>query len=340
MKRSFTCIAIVFFCVSLCASVTHSAEKVMRMEWSHFLPATDPGALLTEEWAKEMEKDTNGRLKFTIHPASILTPPSQAFDSTVQGIVDVGQAGTGITPGRFPVLEVMDLPWGTRYAVTSTALANDLINKFKPKEFEKVKILQILSQGPMLIHTNKPVRSLEDLKGLKLRVPGGLSVDIVKALGAVPLVISPGETYDALQKGVADGVVCGMQGLDIFRFGEVTKYTVLNYRTGIGVSGFVVMNIDKWNSLSADEKKAFDKLSTKYTEKFAQLFDKTDMDAKVGWEKKNGHQYITLSKEEEDRWAAKIAPLYDKYVTDRSGKGVPAAEALQFCKDWVKKKVK
>jgi TRAP-type C4-dicarboxylate transport system substrate-binding protein len=339
MKSIFICIFAALLSIGMCANTSAAAEKVTVMEWSHFIPAQDPGALLLAEYAKNMEQGTNGRLKFNIHFSGTLTPPTQTFDSTIKGIVDVGSAGTGMTPGRFPLLEVMDLPWGTRYATISTAMANDLFNHFKPKEFERVKLLHVDSQGPMLIHTNKPVRTLEDLKGMKLRVPGGLSVSIIKTLGAVPLVISPGETYDALKKGVVDGVVCGMQGLDMFRFGEVTNYTTLNYRTGIGATGYVVMNLDKWNSLSEDDKKVVEHASDDYTEKLAKLFDRMDAEAKTHWEKQKGHQYIELSREE-DRWAAKLAPLYDQYVKEKSEKGLPAAAVLQFCKDWVKKNVK
>jgi TRAP-type transport system periplasmic protein len=340
MRNGVVYILAVFLCLGLCEGSAIGAEKVIVIEWSHFIPAQDPGALLAAEYAKAIEEGTNGRLKFNIHFAGTLTPPTQTFDSTVKGIVDVGSAGTGMTPGRFPLLEVLDLPWGTRYAVVSTAMAKDLVDRFKPKELERVKVLHVDSQGPMLIHTAKPVRTLEDLKGMKLRVPGGLSVNAIKTLGAVPLVISPGETYDALKKGVVDGVVCGMQGLDMFRFGEVTNYTTLNYRTGLGASGYVVMNLDKWNLLSADEKKTVERASADYTEKLAKLFDRMDAEAKARWEKQKGHQYIELAKEEEDRWAAKLAPLYDQYVKEKSAKGLPAAAVLQFCKDWVKQNVK
>jgi TRAP-type C4-dicarboxylate transport system substrate-binding protein len=340
MKSIFVWIFVTFLFLGAYGNGAVAAEKVTVMEWSHFIPAQDPGALLLAEHVKNMEKATNGRLKFNIHFAGTLTPPTQTFDSTVKGIVDVGSAGTGMTPGRFPLLEAMDLPWGTKFAIVSTAMVNDLVHHFKPKELNRVKVLHFDSQGPMLIHTNKPVRTLEELKGMKLRVPGGLSVSIIKTLGAIPLVISPGETYDALRKGLVDGVVCGMQGLDMFRFGEVTRYTTLNYRTGIGASGYVVMNLEKWNSLSADDQGVIERVFADYTEQLAELFDRMDADAKSHWEKQNGHQYIELSKEEEDRWAARLAPVYDQYIKDKSAKGVPASTVIEFCKDWVKKHVK
>jgi TRAP-type C4-dicarboxylate transport system substrate-binding protein len=339
MGKIFVCIFAAILSIGVCVSTCFSAEKVTVMEWSMFLPAQSLGSLLLIESVKNLEKDTSGRIKINIHFGGTLTPPTQTFDSTVKGIVDIGVAPTGMTPGRFPLLEVMDLPWGTKYAQVAGVLARDLVNHFKPKEFERVKVVGLDGNGPMLIHTNKPVRSLEDLKGMKLRVPGGLSVGIVQALGAVPLVIPPGETYDALKKGVVDGVVAGNSALDMFKFGEVTKYTTLNYRTGIGGSGYTVMNLDKWNSLSEEDKKIFDRWSADYINKVLKLLDQMDADAKTNWEQK-GHQFLQLSKSEEDRWAARIAPLYDDYVKDKTAKGVPAAEAIKFCKDWVKQHVK
>jgi TRAP-type transport system periplasmic protein len=339
MRKIFACIFAVFLSMSLYVNTCVAVDKVTVLEWSMFVPAQSPGSLLLIECVKNLEKATNGRIKVNIHFGGTLTPPTQTFDSTVKGIADIGSASTGMTPGRFPLLEVMDLPWGTRYAQTAAVLARDLVNHFRPKEFEKVKVVELDGNAPMLIHTNKPVRSLEDLKGMKLRVPGGLSINIVKALGAIPLVIPAGETYDALKKGVVDGIVAGNSALDLFKFGEVTKYTTLNYRTGIGGSGYTVMNLDKWNSLSEEDKKIFDRWSADYIDKLAKLFDRMDADARTLCEQK-GHQFIQLSESEEDRWAAKIAPLYDDYVKDKSAKGIPAAEVIKFCRDWVKQHVK
>jgi TRAP-type C4-dicarboxylate transport system substrate-binding protein len=268
-----------------------------------------------------------------------LTPPTQTFDSTVKGIVDVGYAGTGMTPGRFPLTEVLDLPFGTRYAYESTRLLNAFFKKFKPKEFDKVKMLFLQGQSPMIFHSKKPIHSLEDLKGMKIRCPGGFSTQVVKALGAVPLVLSTGETYDALRKGVADGILTGVNTLAMFRFAEVTQYTVMSPRTGLGSSGYIVMNKDKWNSFSPDIQKTIEQLSEEWAEKMGAVVHESDeRGMKASAEKKR--TLITLSKEEEARWLKKIDPFYDAYIKEKSAMGLPAAEAVTFCRDWVKTNVK
>jgi TRAP-type C4-dicarboxylate transport system substrate-binding protein len=339
MHNRVVYIAIVVLCVSLCAGISYSAEKVRHLEWGHYYPGGSRLAQISDNWAKDIEKATNGRIKIQVHAGGTLVRPAQALDSTVKGIADIAEAATGHTPGRFPVMEVIDLPWGRKTAAEAQPMAWALYNKFKPAEFAKVHVMNINAQGPMWIHTKKPVRTLEDLKGMKLRVPGGKVAEIVKVLGGIPVVMSPGETYDALRKGVVDGVLAGMGALNTFKFGEVTQYTTLNYRTGAGSSAYVIMNMDVWNSLSAEDKNAIDKVSAVNTEKLTRYYDDHAREAKETWEKK-GHKFIELSKEEEARWIERLAPLYDQYVKERSPKGIPAAEILQWCRDYVKKNSK
>ena len=118
---------------------------------------------------------------------------------------------------------------------------NDFYNKFKPKELDDVKVLYLHAHGPGLLHTKTPVRTLEDLKGMKIRATG-TTAKIVTALGATPVAMPMSDSYDAISRGVAQGIVCPVESLQGWKLGEVIKYTTQDFGAAYSVTFFVVMN--------------------------------------------------------------------------------------------------
>jgi len=336
MKKVATGLVCMFLCLAVFTVVSHAAEKVVKLELSTFTPTHDKLTWMLEDWCKDVAKRTNGRVTVTLHPGSTLTPAPQTYDSVVREIIDVGFAGMGMTPGRFPLTEIMDLPFGLKSGYLATKMSNDFVKKFKPKELDDTKLFLLLTHGPGILHSRKPVRKLEDLQGLKLRCAGGAVVGMVKALGAVPVVIPTGDTYDALRKGIADGVLGLWDAMETFKWKEVLDHSTLNYRTAYESTGFLAMNKSKWNSLPPDVQKIMDQLADEYAEKLSKLWDQKEQDAIKVIQGSKKHTTIPLSPEEEGRWYQKIVPLYDAYVKDKSAKGLPAADALKFCQEWVK----
>lgn len=336
MKKHIFVATCILLCLSLSAGFSHGAEKVIKMELSSFRPSTDKMSAMLQEWADEVGKRTNGRVKITLHPGGTLTPPAQTFDSVMNEVVDIGEGPMGVTTGRFPLMEVMDLPLGLKSGYSASMLAMELIKKYKPKEFSKVKMLFMVSSPPAYLQTRKPIKTLEDLRGAKIRALGGTTTKVISALGAVPVVLSPTDVYDALSKGVADGAVVISDALTTLKWGDVLHYTTMNVSTSFVNNGYVVMNLNKWKSLPPDVQQTIDKLSDEYVVKMSKLWDQKEKDA-IATLKSKGHTTITLSAAEEEKWAKRIAPLYDEYVKEKTAKGVPAADVLAFCRDWVKK---
>ena len=312
-----------------------AAEKVITLNYANFFPAPSPHSVLAEQWGKEIEKRTNGRVKITFFHGGTLAPAAQIYDSTVQGIADMGFSVLAYTRGKFPLTEVMDLPLGLKNGVTATKLINAYYKKFQPKEFDEVKVLYLHAHGPGLIHTTKkPVAKLEDLKGMKLRATG-LSAKLVLALGAAPVGTTMPETYDVLRTGVAEGALAPFMALKDFRWGELTSYSILNYGSSYSVGFFVVMNKNKWNALPPDIQNIFNQVNEEYVEKVGALWDQTDKDG-IEFVKSKGGKLLPLSKEEDARWAKAVRPLLDEYVTTMKTKGLPGDQALNFCLDFIK----
>jgi TRAP-type transport system periplasmic protein len=306
----------------------------VELTYSIFFPATHGNTLLATEWAKEIEKRTNGAVKINMYPGATLTPADQCYDGVVKGISDIGMSVLSYNKGRFPLTEVIDLPLGYKSGLQVTRLCNAYFEKFRPKELEDVKIMYLHGHGPGILHTKKPVSKMEDLKGQKIRCTG-TTQKIASALGATPVAMPQTETYDALQKGVAEGLLSPMEALKGWKFAEVIKSTTENYGSAYSIAFFVAMNKKKWDSLPKDVQETIQKINAEWIEKTGQSWDALDKEGRE-FTLSKGNQIIPLSKEEDERWAKAVAPVLDEYVKNMKEKGLPGEEALNFCRTWLK----
>jgi TRAP-type C4-dicarboxylate transport system substrate-binding protein len=171
-----------------------------------------------------VKKRTNGQVEITYHPGGTLLNPVKMYDGVLTGIADLGLSHIQYTRGRFPVMEVFDLPLGFPSGWVDTRVATDFFNKYKPKEWDDVHVLYVSPSGPIILQTiGKPVRTLEDVKGIKIRAVGQMA-DIIQALGGVPVPLQMPDVYDSLRRGVIEGVTVDLSTLKYWKFAEVTKY--------------------------------------------------------------------------------------------------------------------
>src|SRR4030067_606426 len=169
MRKTIMLLLAVFFLFLATSSFTHAAD-VIKLKGANYLPVTHPMSLLTGWFCDEVKKRTNGQVEITYYPGGTLLNPVKMYDGVITGITDLGFSHIQYTRGRFPVLEVFDLPLGFPSGWTATAVATDFFNKYKPKEGDDVHGLYVTPTGPVILQTvSKPVKTLEDLKGLKIR---------------------------------------------------------------------------------------------------------------------------------------------------------------------------
>jgi len=325
-------LAATFWFVSLS---THAEAKPIELSYSIFFPAPHKQTVLATEWAQEIEKRTGGAVKITLFPGGTLTPADKCYDGVVKGISDIGMSVFAYTRGKFPLTEVIDLPLGYKSGVAATRLINLYRSKFQPKEFDEVKVMYLHAHGPGLLHTKKPVRRLEDLKGMKIRSTG-LSAKVAAALGGVPVAMPMGETYDALSRGVVDGSMAPLEALEGWKWGEVVKYTSESVGAAYSTGFFVVMNKEKWNSLPPAVQKVIEQVNKEWIEKTGRLWEAIDKSGR-DYSLKRGNEIILLPKEEDERWARAVQPILDDYVASMKEKGLPGEEALKFCVSQLKK---
>jgi TRAP-type C4-dicarboxylate transport system substrate-binding protein len=257
-----------------------------------------------------------------------LTPADKCYDGVVKGISDIGYSVLAYTRGKFPLTEVSDLPLGMKSGLVATKLINDYYKKFKPKELDEVKIMYLHGHGPGVLHTKKEVKTLEDLKGMKIRCTG-MAAKIAKALEATPVAMPMGETYDALSRGVVDGSMAPQESLQGWKWGEVVRFTTENFGSSYSTGFFVVMNKQKWNALPPDVQKIIEQVNEEYIEKQGKLWDEIDK-AGRDYTIKLGNKIIPLSQEEDWKWQKAVKPLLDEYKKNMKDKGLPGEEVLSF----------
>jgi TRAP-type C4-dicarboxylate transport system substrate-binding protein len=281
------------------------------------------------EWAKEIEKRTGGKVQITMFPGGTLTPAPQCYDGVVKGLSDIGMSVFAYTRGKFPLIEVIDLPLGVKSGLAATKLINDFYKKFKPKELDEVQVMYLHAHGPGLLHTKKAVSKLEDLKGMKIRCTG-LAAKIVEKLGGTPVAMGMGETYDSLSRGVVEGSMAPYEALKTWKWGEVVKFTTENFGSSYSTGFFVVMNKGKWNALPPDIQKIIEKVNEEWIAKQGNNWDEIDRGGKEATVKL-GNKIISLSQEEDWKWQKLVRPIFDDYKNNMKTKGLPGDEALKYC---------
>jgi len=176
-------------CLIAATAMAPSAfAKSIHLTYSIFFPPTHGQCLAGMDWAKEIERATDGRVKITVFPGGTLTKANQCYDGVVKGISDIGMSCFAYTRGRFPSMEALDLPLGYPNGLAATRVANAYYQAFTPAELNDVKVLYLHAHGPGLLHTQKPVKTLADLEKMKIRSTG-LSAKVVEALGAIPVAM-------------------------------------------------------------------------------------------------------------------------------------------------------
>jgi len=344
MKKNILIIFLIGLMVSVFATPALSA-KVIKLKFANYFPPPAPHSKICQEFARELEKRTNGRIKIQYFAGGSLLKAQRMYEGVVTGIADIGLAHVEYTPGRMPVTEICDLPLGYPNGWVANQVVNDFYNKFKPKEWNKVKILWMHSCGPNVVISKKPVHKLEDMRGLTIRAPGRVG-DTIKALGATPAPTPIMETYDAIAKGVIDGVNTPYETLRTFRFAEVAKYVTSSWQVGNVYSFYVAMNKNSYKKLSPDLKEIFDKLCGEFKERMALMWNSIDFAGKA-FAKKKGAHFIDLPPSEADRWKKAVQPVIDAYIKKMVSNGYSETEVkgwLKFLNNridyWTKKQVK
>ncbi len=321
--KSLLLVSVLSLLFFTCSSA-YAAEAV-KLTFANFFPATHMNSTIMAKYCEELNKKLAGKVEFTHYPGGqVLTAPKMAA-GVQTGIADVGLAHVNYTRGRFPVMEVMGLPLGFPSGWIGNHVANEFYEKFKPKEWDTYHPLMFSTSTPTVMQTlNKPVKTPDDIKGLKIRGTGRVA-DIVKALGATPMPIEMADIYESLRRGVIDGNLGPMEQLKGWKTGEVIKYVAATWKIGSTDAFYVIMNKQKWNALPPDAQKIITDFTKEYVEQWARAWNDIDIEAR-DWFVKQGGRIATLSDAENAKWIKAAEPVIAQFKKDLVSKGHKPAE--------------
>lgn len=239
-----------------------ASAQTIELKLSHFVPPQHTFHKWVTAWAEKIEKESNGRLKFTIYPnGQLVGPPNRQLDAARNGITDIAWVLHGVTPGRYPMTELANLPFawkGTNADIVETAKRmTELAPKYLAAEHTGLHILFMSMANPVVVYSKTPITKLDDFKGMKIRYASAANKVMLDSLGATTLLIPPPDSQDALAKGIIAGATFPHEAGLAYDLAGVVKYAL---DPGMASATFVAaMNPAKYNSLPADLKALLDK---------------------------------------------------------------------------------
>ena len=281
-------------------------------------------------WMKEIEKKTSGKVKMNYFDPNTLCPLKENWDSTVSGAVDFGTNYCPFNPGKFVLAEAMEMPLIVPSAEAGSLVTWELYKKY-PKwraQFKNAKLLWQWTSATYQIHTKgKMIRTLEDLKGMKIIGWSPRLIQMIKLLGGSPIDITATDTYLAIERGMADGVLCPLAPIRSYKISDTAKYhTIIDMNVG---PFWAAMNTSLWESLTPDIQKVYKETTG---EKMARICGKTLDEGAVAdsqWLKKQGnHKFYVVPDKEKERWFKAVTPLHEAWIKKAEGRGYKNARVI------------
>jgi TRAP-type C4-dicarboxylate transport system substrate-binding protein len=320
-----------------------AAQAPVSLKLHHFLgPKAPAHVAMLEPWAKRVEQASGGKVKIEIFPSmSLGGKPPDLIKQVRDGVVDLVWTVNGYTPALFPRSEVFELPFVHVNNLKATNLAmREMFDKYLAPEYGGVKVMWLHVHAGQGFHmVDAPVRSPDDLKGKKMRIPTRTGAWILEALGATPVGMPVPDLPQALSKKVVDGALVPWEIIPPLKLHELTKYQIEGKgRIRFGTTTFQVsMNEAKWKSLPPDIQKVFlDNSGEDWWRQVGQVWTDSE-DVGIGLVKKAGHTLIELDDAQMAPFRAKLEPVVQRWIDEMSKKNINGKELVEVARKTIAK---
>jgi len=283
-------------------------------------------------WAEDMKKGTNGRWQINLHYGSVLGPSKEHLDGLKAGLFEAAQFCAGYAPGKTPLHTVAELPFIA--PKTPKHMCQMVAAMWEHpailKELKRWKAVPLIPATVIQfgLMGNKPIRTIEDFKGLRIRITGE-QARVVSMFGAVPAMMPSSDFYEALERGTIDTVAsCWPFSFGAFRLHEVSKYATPNFDPGSFFCGFAA-NRDAWNALPEELKK----LHMEWYRKAPEVWGEEYKKGFIKWIpifKKKGITIIELPAEDRAKLVSKAEIVYKNWIERMEKKGLPGREVFDY----------
>ena len=304
------------------------SEETMHIRFSTWhVPASRECTTVWTPMLEELEKRSNGRITYSTYYGEALGKGPEHYDIVKNGLSDMGYFTATWTPGHFRLSDVLSLAVWLNGKDTGVDIGNAMYDRILHQEFPDVKMIELNGCIEASVWTTKPVHTLEDVKGLRIRTPGGMQTRYIESLGAEPVFMPLGDVYLAMETGTVDGLVtCPPLVLD-FKLYEVADYGTI---TTFGcVTEGVIMNEDSWERTPDDLKPIIEEVCSNpfrttggLTEDVYKTMMKEIEDA--------GVELYYLPDDEAQRWYAGFQEQTREWVKELEAKGLPAQDVVKM----------
>jgi TRAP-type C4-dicarboxylate transport system substrate-binding protein len=294
-----------FFILPFCPKVLAKSD-IVTLRFGEHAPTVMGRSVLTYWFAKEVERRTEGKVKVDVYWGQSLAKGRELLKATQTGIADMAYVASAYYVDQFPAAQLFGLPF-----THSTVFYTD---------------------GYMYkLRTRKPVNSLSEMKGLKVRATGAAQPKILKELGASPVTVAGGETYEALMRGVLDGALWPLHAYIQYKIIEPAPYTL-----NMGVSRFPVLhypiNLDTWKKLPAGIQKTIEEVGNEITMMYGIYMLGVEANITKEAIEKYGAQYSDITSAEWQRLRKIGEPMWDEWAQKMEGMGIPGKKLVKAYK--------
>ena len=296
---------------------------------AHYLPPMhNMAANVLPGWAERINEQSDGRIQIEIYPAGQLLQVDEIFDGVQAGVADIGWSMPGATPGRFPVMSVLELP----FLFTDAETASQVLMEFyeagqMDAEFEGVKVLYLHTHAAGSLNTIPRVETLEDMQGLRMRFPSPAARMMLDQLGAQPVGVPAPQAYESLERGVLDGVAFPFDAMQGLRLGEQVNYHI-DWPTYV-LTFYLVMNENSFNALPEDlQQIIMDNSGMQEAINVGRAWDESEISGRA-YVQGLGNEIYTLPDEEAQRWVDAVMPGIDAFLDETAAQGIPAREIYE-----------
>ena len=309
MKTGLAILGLAFALAAMAPARPQAAEPV-TLKFGFYPPATS--YVNTEglsPWIDAVVKASDGTLAIKLYAGPTLGSERNMYERALADVAQIAYSTLGPLAAQFPRTQVTGLPFLSSNTETSAvAMWRVYMRGLFGHEFDKVRPLALFNFPTAYLHTNKPIRTLDDLKGLKIAVSSRVSADVMVALGASPVTLAPTEFYQALERGLADGVAVSWTAVKTFKLDEVTKF---HLEVPLGEAPvFVFMNKTAYGALPAKAKGAIDRYSGEgFSRKLGANNHAQGIEEGKRVAAKEGHTVTRLSPDQYALWKARIEPI-------------------------------
>lgn len=311
-----------------------AAAQEVTLRLHHFLPpVSNVHRHFLMPWARKVQEESNGRLRIQIFPSMQLGgAPPQLYDQAKDGVADIIWTLPGNTPGRFPRIEVIELPFiPHRRASVNARVTWELFDRHMRGEFGETHVITAWAHDAGVIHARREVKTMEDLRGLKLRFPTRQAGEALRALGAAPIGMPIPQVPEAMSQGVLDGAVVPWEVVPAIRLQEMVRnHTEIPGSPTFYTASFILaMNKARYEGLAPDLRRVLDANSGAAAAAMAaKVWDEEGPKVEESV-RRRGNAIVEISAQEKARWAEATAPVVTAWITGMRERNIDGAALVE-----------